>query len=145
MFSRKEIFCFCAALPPVSSESISALCTGHNQSIRDRSLHLEDAGRPVSHSVASLYFFHSGRQVLDEQLPQVVQSLQLFGLKRQGEKKEKGKGEPSEPFRAQGRVPGPADELTTVSSSPFRSCRACSRLSCITLHNNIQTVRRETV
>lgn len=26
--------------------------------------------------------------------------------------------------------------LTTVSSSPFRSCLACSRLSCCTLQNN---------
>lgn len=28
------------------------------------------------------------------------------------------------------------DELTTVSSRPFRSCLACSLLSCITLNNN---------
>lgn len=30
--------------------------------------------------IAAVYLFHSGSQVLDKELPQVVQSLQLLGL-----------------------------------------------------------------
>lgn len=36
------------------------------------------------------------------------------------------------------------DELTTVSSSPFRSCLACSLLSCITLRKNKQMLSLST-
>lgn len=35
--------------------------------------------------IDDFYFFHSGSQVLDEELPQVVQRLQLFGLENEGE------------------------------------------------------------
>lgn len=69
----------------MSSESISALCNGAEpKALKGRSR------RTVGVAVARLYFFHSGRQVLDEKLPQVVQSLQLFGLKSQEEGKENG-------------------------------------------------------
>jgi hypothetical protein len=98
LFSRKEIFCFCAALPPVSSESISALCEnkvsrsvkteklkGHNylslttQTHNVTLFHLQT--QRIIYSKQYLYYlFNSGSQVLNKELAQIVQSLKFFCL-----------------------------------------------------------------
>ncbi len=76
-----------------------------------------------------LYLLHPCGQILNEEFPQVMKSLQLFGLRRR-EKSE----------RAHMRMKMQETSLmhwtkwpTTVSSRPLRSCLACSLLSCIPL------------
>lgn len=65
------------------------LCTLYQAGRRGlNTLHLTNFSRSNRHFLSGgFYFFHSGSQVLDKKLPQVVQSLQLFGLKSQEENK----------------------------------------------------------
>lgn len=162
LFSRKEIFCFCAALPPVSSESISALCSnkrhGKGEKILSTNLNLHIKIRaekkiqinfklssklkctqqsqrhqvPLQHHIT---FFTLVARSWTNSFRRLWRVWSSLAYSWGGGKKKKNyfwrkKASNSISFGTY------FDELTTVSSKPFKSCLACSRLSCITLKEN---------
>lgn len=200
LFSRKDIFCFCAALPPVSSESISALCktkkTQRLEAIKTKRDWMITSGNPaflfwvrpflnLNKTIEScrFTFFTLVAKSWTKSFLKLWRVCSSLAFNREGKKKhnyQKRKRNKSSATIKNVNIPvrilffspqlysifvylnglGTVNntsalvcfnfnhkvnrtisyqtcELTTVSSRPFRSCLACSLLSCITLSNKI--------